>query len=256
MKKSIFGLVLFGLFVQLNAQPDSIALGRIIYLRQVDLQGELEKNGPSTLLFNSTYSVFIHNAAPRSDSTYNNPEFVFPVNAMSDPEGFPIYKMHRERRILLKIPCRQASKKKNCVVSDTLSTIQWTLLPDEQRVLGKFICHKATGSFRGRDYEVWYAPDIPVPSGPFKLGGLPGLILEARSTDGKVRFLFHSLELSDHIPEPIRPPNGFDLKQRHGDFIAAEDAESALYLKKLKAETGVEATITRMETIERRYNDQ
>jgi len=255
MKKSIFGLALFGLFAQLNAQPDSIALGRVVYLRQVELQGELEKNGPSTLLFNSTYSVFIHNAAPKSDSSYTRPEFIFPVNVMSDPEGFPIYKMHRERRILLKIPCSQAPKKK-CVVSDTLGTIQWTLLPGEQRVFGQFICHKATGSFRGRDYEVWYAPDIPVPSGPFKLGGLPGLILEARTTDDKVQFLFHSLEISGHIPEPIRLPNGLDLKQRHGDFIAKEDAESALYLKKLKAEKGLDGFITRMETIERHYKDQ
>ncbi|MEQ1744566.1 MAG: GLPGLI family protein [Saprospiraceae bacterium] len=241
---------------QVLAQPDSIALGRVVYLRHVDLQGELEKNGPSTLLFNSAYSVFVHNAAPKSDSAYVNPEFVFPVNAMSDPEGFPIYKMHRERRILLKIPCRRASKKKNCVVSDTLGTIQWTLHDDEQRVFGQFTCLKATGSFRGRDYEAWYAPDIPVPSGPFKLGGLPGLILEAQTTDDRVRFLFHSLELSDHIAEPIRLPNGLDLKQSHGDYIAAEDAASQLYLRSLKAETGIDGTITRMETIERYFKDQ
>jgi hypothetical protein len=33
--------------------------------------------------------------------------------------------------------------------------------------------------FKGREYIVWYAPSIAYAEGPWKLGGLPGLILEA-----------------------------------------------------------------------------
>ena len=44
------------------------------------------------------------------------------------------------------------------------------------------MCHLATCEFRGRKWQAWYS-DIPYSLGPWKLNGLPGLILEARSLD-------------------------------------------------------------------------
>ena len=43
-------------------------------------------------------------------------------------------------------------------------------------------CQKATCHWRGRDYVTWFAPDIPVRRGPWKFGGLPGLILKVYDT--------------------------------------------------------------------------
>ena len=45
----------------------------------------------------------------------------------------------------------------------------------DSTILG-YPCHKATTRFRGRDYVAWYTEEIPFPYGPFKFGGLPGLI--------------------------------------------------------------------------------
>ena len=39
-------------------------------------------------------------------------------------------------------------------------------------------CQQATCRFRGRDFTAWFAPDIPIRKGPWKFGGLPGLILK------------------------------------------------------------------------------
>ena len=47
---------------------------------------------------------------------------------------------------------------------------------------------KAECSFRGRDWVVWYAEDISLSDGPWKLGGLPGMILYAESKDGEHTF--------------------------------------------------------------------
>lgn len=41
------------------------------------------------------------------------------------------------------------------------------------KLLG-FKCKSATAEFRGRKYKVWYTMEIPIPIGPWKLGGLPG----------------------------------------------------------------------------------
>ncbi len=64
----------------------------------------------------------------------------------------------------------------NYIFEDTLNLQAWKLLPDTMSVLG-YECKKATTYFRGRNYTAWYAPDIPVSDGPWKFGGLPGLIL-------------------------------------------------------------------------------
>lgn len=53
----------------------------------------------------------------------------------------------------------------------------WILL-DEKKLISGFPVNKATTLFRGRQYTAWYTPDIPLPYGPWKFNGLPGLILE------------------------------------------------------------------------------
>jgi GLPGLI family protein len=126
--------------------------------------------------------------------------------------------------------------------------IAWTLLPGHKR-LGQYDCSHATGKFRGREYDVWYTPDIPIPSGPFKLGGLPGLILEAQSTDRAIKYLFNQLEISSTFPGRILPPNGNYLNIDYTEFIKGELKAYENMVNESKAE-GLEISITRLETIE------
>lgn len=66
----------------------------------------------------------------------------------------------------------------NVKYSDTLHPMEWKL-EGEEKTVGGIPCKKAKVRFKGRDYVAWYAPSIPISNGPWKLGGLPGLILEA-----------------------------------------------------------------------------
>ena len=64
---------------------------------------------------------------------------------------------------------------------------QWRMGTETQTILGH-LCYKATCHWRGRDFIAWFAPDIPVKAGPWKFGGLPGLILKLQDTAGVYRF--------------------------------------------------------------------
>ncbi|GHV20841.1 hypothetical protein FACS1894174_03400 [Bacteroidia bacterium] len=78
---------------------------------------------------------------------------------------------------------------------EDIPVFNWELKDDTVTVCG-YLCKKATTTFRGRDYEAWYAPQIPIPLGPWKFAGLPGLIL--RIKDVKNMFFF----VCTHMTKP------------------------------------------------------
>ena len=83
---------------------------------------------------------------------------------------------------------------------DTLNAQQWTITDSTREVLG-YMCQQATADFRGRHWTAWFATDIPVSDGPWKLGGLPGLILEAY--DEGQQHVFTAVGLERVKDEPI-----------------------------------------------------
>jgi GLPGLI family protein len=66
---------------------------------------------------------------------------------------------------------------KNYQVTDKFPQLQWNTDYTSTDTIGKYICHKATASYRGTKLIAYYTNDIPVPAGPYKFGGLPGLIV-------------------------------------------------------------------------------
>lgn len=77
--------------------------------------------------------------------------------------------------------------------------IDWKLSNDTVTV-GGYLCKTATCQFHGRQWTVRYAEDIPTTAGPWKLCGLPGLILEAEADGGIHRFTIAEIQ---HATSPI-----------------------------------------------------
>lgn len=70
---------------------------------------------------------------------------------------------------------------------------EWKLTADTLTLLG-YRCTRATTQFKGRQWTAWFTPDIPVSEGPWKLCGLPGMILKAEDAEGHYRFAANGIE--------------------------------------------------------------
>jgi GLPGLI family protein len=70
---------------------------------------------------------------------------------------------------------------------ETIDEMSWELSEDTLTYLS-YLCQKATCTFRGRDYTAWFTSDIPIHNGPWKFGGLPGLILKVEDSKGEYIF--------------------------------------------------------------------
>ncbi len=86
-----------------------------------------------------------------------------------------------------------------CQYTEPIPKQQWTLKDDLQTIHG-YRCQKATCRWRGRDYEAWFTTEIPIQHGPWKFGGLPGLIVKI--SDAKKEYNFELVKL-ERTPRPI-----------------------------------------------------
>ena len=74
-----------------------------------------------------------------------------------------------------------------CEYREPIPHIDWKLGSVEREIIG-YKCTNAFCRYAGRDWEVWYAVDIPSEVGFWKLSGLPGMILAAESAEGEYKF--------------------------------------------------------------------
>ena len=88
--------------------------------------------------------------------------------------------------------------------------IAWALTDDTLTVNG-YLCQQATATFRGVKWHVWYTEEIPSSAGPWRLRGLPGLIVEAKSEAHTFRLVEVRQEASP-ITAPDQSPDVHRMK--------------------------------------------
>lgn len=76
----------------------------------------------------------------------------------------------------------------------------WELTSETKEILG-YTCQLAKCDFRGRIWHAWFSSDIPVNEGPWKLFGLPGLVLEAN--DEKNHYTYKAVGLYTRNLQPV-----------------------------------------------------
>lgn len=168
-------------------------------------------NTPDTslavLLFNSETSSYTYGKKTEKDNKmddlFTGDDHTKKLHIkLRDAKGF-IY--HADFRTKL-FKNREFLFTKPVIVIDSMFQINWKIDPILIKKIGDLTCKKAIGEFRGRTYEVWFSEEIPVNFGPWKLWGLPGLIVEAQDFNSDVISIkLKSIKQTNHL---VEIPNG------------------------------------------------
>lgn len=127
---------------------------------------------------------------------------------------------------------------KDFVYEEALESPEWEIISGDTLIVG-YNCQKARTHFRGRTWDVWFTPQIPVNDGPWKLCGLPGLILYAK--DIKDDFLFECIGIKNGENELVSFGKHKYIKCTRAELIQMRikgDKDPVGYLQQFGIESG------------------
>ena len=135
----------------------------------------------------------------------------------------------------------------NYSFTESSNQIKWEILPDTDTILS-YAVQKAVTTFRGRSYEAWFTPDIPVNEGPWKFCGLPGLILKV--SDSRQHYVFECVGL-EQVRTPIEFADSDYVKTNRKDLARIkrkfyEDPMAAMERMRPAAPAGANVKTVRM----------
>lgn len=156
---------------------------------------------------------------------------------LSNGEFMTIYKNYPEGRL--------THTEKICQdwfrYDEEMPALDWELTDSVTTVLG-YECQSARCSFRGREWTVFYTEEIPIMDGPWKLHGLPGLIMKASDKEG--HYTFECIGIKSKADRPVtiyKVP--FNKTDRRGYYDAKHRYEVNPYAY-YEATTGGQITVT------------
>ena len=111
--------------------------------------------------------------------------------------------------------------------------VAWTL-NDDTLTVSSYLCQQATATWRGVEWRVWYTEEIPSSAGPWRLRGLPGMIVEAKSEAHTFRLAEVRQEASpitapDQSPDVHRMEYAKLLKHKNAIYGNRQYAKNPTY---------------------------
>ncbi|MDR6944098.1 GLPGLI family protein [Mucilaginibacter pocheonensis] len=131
----------------------------------------------------------------------NSPDGRVKIQQKNTGSGTDYYQFPGDKKLVRKEPILMNTY----LIDDELPAINWHIGRDTVS-FGELHCQKATCHFKGRDYTAWFCPDLPVHVGPWKLNGLPGVIIEAYDAKKEVVFKFDRVEKAVLAAPAVRQP--------------------------------------------------
>lgn len=126
-------------------------------------------------------------------------------------------------------------------------SIQWNIIDKDTMTVCGYPCKKATTSYAGRTWIAWFSEDLPISCGPWKLSGLPGLILSASDSENYFKFSCVGMEQTMCLPWKVSSKHCMkctnDEYQKQLRLHAADPVNYALRKLGLATVTADEVTI-------------
>ncbi|MPM68100.1 hypothetical protein SDC9_115031 [bioreactor metagenome] len=139
------------------------------------------------------------------------------------------------------------------IYKDKLNAQEWQFADSTKTILN-YPCQMATCDFRGRRWTAWFAPDIPISDGPWKFGGLPGLIMEVYDRGNQCHFTIIGLQKVENEPivfsETYVGSKRFEKTNRI-DFLKAQKNYLMDMNGYIRMETGIDLSTGKPEKIMR-----
>jgi GLPGLI family protein len=186
-KHLLFSIILFCTVVQAQNNDSSAKIEYDMVLNLYSLQ-----NYKAILLYNNNVSEFTYSNLEKKDvETRDDKNNRTLIEADTIPKVIYNEKLSNT---LYELKATQGNEENAKIVYEPTPKFDWVLLEDTKKI-GSFVCNKATTFFRGRNYTAWYSSDIKGNFGPWKLQGLPGIILEAYDEKREVVFSLKKIEI-------------------------------------------------------------
>lgn len=213
------------LFITLNVQAQK----GIVYYGHIESPGMRSAAGPDLnayLVFNKKESYYV-TAKDSLEKTYNDQSIYNNNQQQVAYNGNKTFRYGKQVYYHMQKDSMWWSQRfqGNIYIAEKKPFINWHLQKETKKI-GKFKAHKATANFRGRFYTAWYTLEVPLPYGPWKLQGLPGIILEAYDEKKEMYLYFKSLEYPTTNPTKIH-----QVKRPKADVVGwqtIEDFENML----------------------------
>jgi len=209
----------------------------------------------STLVFDNERSLFSYRV--KDDGFYESGDTDLNSNTTLIDTTTNIIVTKKRQNTLYE--SRSDKKKGSYFTVEKVPLMNWELLPDTKK-FDQVDCSLAKTTFRGRVYYAWYASKIPISHGPWKLNGLPGIILEAYDETREVIFKFNSIQVPfDHsfydVDHKITKSEHVSLQEYISTMKKIDEADFENKIKtKFPRGVSVKVKIT-MTGIELNYND-
>ena len=229
MKKIFIFIYTFFILFSYGQGNDKIL--KVTYTHHVLLS---KKGDFDTVLYaDDTHSQFVFDQKPKSFKTDEGYDMTFPSEYYISDYNFQTQYIH-DNRLLNEVML--SSQWKNDLV--------WQITDEEKEIAGYKVRKATTDSYGDKGFEfykrkaiAWFTTDIPIPTGPERYYGLPGLIVELyyeRTREGYSLKKVEQVSKEDYTFVPLTDENAIGKDEMIYNYLRSKEVKAILKAAKKK----------------------